>query len=136
MKIKNILVVLLLVGVSQSVMATKFSVINKSSGDIMIRPRWTGSQERFFRLTPGQSKDWDSGSHYIRFVDWADMEGVKNKDCWLANVGDQLSGLLGRFRTNVKIEIKDIGKYTIDLKGTGVNSPPKQAEHKGFYCLS
>jgi len=130
MKIKNVLAFLLLAGISQFVIATRFSVINESSGKIMVRPYWTGSQEEFSPLTPrslSANKYWDSGSHHLKYILWND---VKTGICWYANVEDLLGGLFGRFLQDVKIKIKDSGIYTIDLKGNGVDSKPRQANQR------
>jgi len=118
MKIKNILVSLVLLAVSQSILATKFSIVNEVGvmGRFLdVSPRWTGSSLDFETIKPFADEGWDSGYHHLKYILWRDPY---TKACWSANVEDVLGGIFNRARQNVIIRIYDNGKYTIDLKGT------------------
>jgi hypothetical protein len=63
MKMKNIISVLLLMVISQSVFATKFAIVNKTTKRIQTKPIFTGGPTDFVPVNPIQGTEFDSARY-------------------------------------------------------------------------
>lgn len=110
MKMKNVFYALLLMTISQSVFATMFTVINKTSDSIEVDPVWSGNTRGFLSLDRGQGKSFDSGLHHLKTIRWRYPNGW----CFYADLENQN---IGRARLGVKINILGGGQCSVDLGG-------------------
>lgn len=117
MKMKNVFYALLLMTISQSVFATMFTVINKTSDSIGVDPVWSGNKRGFLYLKSGESKSFDSGLHQLKRV----YVRYSNGNCLYYELENQN---IGRVRLGVTINILEGGRCAVDF-GRGEGMPIK-----------
>ena len=122
MKLQNIVATLLLIMVSQSVMAIKFEIANRNDhfDYIEVNPVWSGGPKEFARIgRKSNSKEYDSGAQVLKFIEWRVPSGA----CFRANV----EPLLGKMSRNVVIGVYRNGDFSVDVKG-GMRGAKVKAE--------
>jgi len=138
MKMKSIFVMLAMLIVSPSLMATKFAIQNLTGGQekrggkvIQVRATFTGSANDYVTLDLGEYSQYDSGTHHVRYITWREVQGPvfggsqRFYACYVANL-EKILGFADRFRSAMVIRIYPEGQYTIDF-GKG-EQMPRQAD--------
>ncbi len=103
--------------VSQSVVATKFKIVNLVTGYIETDPVWTGNSRGWVGVLYGEAngKEYDSVHHHLKSI----YLKIAGRGCLVADFEKDgvLGGVLDRARRSVIIRLYE-NEYSIDL-GSG-----------------